>query len=121
MRTLFNLILTLTLAFTPLASAIDVGQRTYTNNPTLASVSSSATSVALLAATTETRRKYFSFYNNSTQIAYVKKGTGAATSSDYWLEMAPESFYETEFPVYQGAFTVIWASANGAMLVTYEY
>lgn len=85
---------------------------------TQSNVSSSATSVALLAANAQ--RKYFSFFNDSTQIAYIKKGTGAATSSDYWLRIESYGFYESTEPVYVGAFTVIWAAANGAMRVTEE-
>jgi len=97
-----------------IASALDE-----TTTATHTNVASSASSVSLLAANVS--RKAFSFYNDSTQIAYVKKGSGSASSSSYWLQMAPGSFYESNgYPIYKGAFTVIWASANGNMRVVTE-
>ena len=82
---------------------------------TLANVSSSATNVTLLAANTARKGAYF--YNDSTQILYLKLGATATTSS-YTVEMGPEDFYELPNPIYVGIIDGIWASANGALRVT---
>ena len=81
---------------------------------TITSVASSASSVVLQAANTS--RLGLAIYNNSTAILYVKFGTTASATS-FTLEMAPEDFYEM-YVRYTGRIDGIWASANGAALVT---
>ena len=78
------------------------------------SVASSATSVTLKAANTS--RLGLSIYNNSTSTLYVKFGT-TASATDFTIEMAPEDFYEA-YVRYTGRIDGVWASANGAALVT---
>lgn len=81
---------------------------------TVTSVSSSASNVTLKAANTS--RLGLSVYNNSTAILYLKCGT-TATSADYTVEMSPEDYWEAPYG-YVGNVDGIWASANGAALVT---
>jgi hypothetical protein len=75
------------------------------------SVASSATSVTLLAL--NTNRKWASFRNDSTSVAYIAKSGTASTSSVYRLE--PQGYLY--FDDYTGIVTGIWVSANGNMRI----
>ena len=79
---------------------------------TSTNVASSATSVSLLAANSD--RKFASFRNDSTAIAYIELGATATTSSAYRLD--PQGFLSLDN--YTGAISCIWASANGFMRVS---
>lgn len=81
----------------------------------ITSVSSSASSVQLLASNSS--RKMATFYNSSTSILFLKLGT-TASSSSYTLQMAPGSYYELPARQYTGEIDGIWASVNGAVLIT---
>lgn len=94
---------------------VDVASLPTVSSATVASVSSSATNVTLLASSAT--RKGASFYNNSTQVLYLKHGA-TATASDFTIAMAANSYYELPQPVYTGIIDGIWAAANGAALVT---
>ena len=94
---------------------VDIVTLPTVSSATVASVSSSATSVTLLAS--NAARKGASFYNNSTKVLYLKLGA-TATASDFTVAMAASSYYELPQPVYTGVIDGIWASANGAVLVT---
>jgi hypothetical protein len=73
-------------------------------------VASSATVVTLLAA--NNARMGAIITNNSTQVLYVKLGSGASTTS--YSVVVPISNGEFEIPYgYTGIITGIWASANG--------
>ena len=76
------------------------------------SVASSATSVQLLALNED--RKFASFRNDSTAIAYIELGATATTSSVYRLD--PQGFMSLDN--YTGVVSCIWASANGFMRVS---
>lgn len=86
---------------------------------TLSNVSSSASNVTLLAA--NTKRCMATFYNDSTQICYLKFGA-TATSSSYTVQLAAGAYYELPAcdgrGVYTGIIDGIWAAANGNMRVT---
>lgn len=82
---------------------------------TITRVASAAVSTSLLASNTS--RKGASFYNESTAIAYLKRGATASATS-YTIQIAPGGYYELPAPIYQGAIDCIWASANGAMMIT---
>lgn len=86
---------------------------------TLTNVSSSASNVTLLAA--NSLRQMACFYNDSTQVCYLKFGA-TATSSSYTVQLAASAYYELPMcngrAVYTGKIDGIWASANGAMRVT---
>lgn len=81
---------------------------------TLANVSSSATSVTLLAA--NNARKAAEIYNDSTQICYVKFGT-TASSTSFTVPLAASAYYEIPGG-YVGRIDGIWVSANGNARVT---
>ena len=104
-------------------AAIDSAGRMITigGGPTTATtagtqVASSATSVTLLASNGV--RRGMVFYNNSTQVAYVKFGATASTTS-FSVYMTPGAHYELVGPgLYAGVVDAIWAAANGNMQVT---
>lgn len=84
---------------------------------TLSSVSSSATNVTLLSSSSS--RKGVIVHNNSTQIAYIKYGTTATSSTGgYTYKVPADATWEMPNPIYTGQIDVIWASANGAASVT---
>lgn len=86
------------------------------NTATLSNVASSASSVTLLSSNAS--RMNATFYNDSTQICYVKFGT-TASSTSYTIQMAASSYYELPVGrIYTGSIDAIWASANGNMRVT---
>lgn len=77
-----------------------------------ANVSSSASSVTLIAA--NINRKGFTIFNDSAQILYVKFGATASTSS-FHVKMAAGGYYESMVGVnYTGIIDGIWASADGS-------
>jgi hypothetical protein len=82
---------------------------------TLTDVASSASSVQILASTAG--RRMAIFFNDSTQILYLKFGTTASTSS-YTAQIGPKGYYELPLPVYTGRIDGIWTSANGNLRVT---
>ncbi len=80
------------------------------------SVSSSASSVSLLASNSS--RKNATFYNDSTQILYLKLGA-TASSTSYTVQIAANGYYELPVgKIYTGAVDGIWASANGNVRIT---
>ena len=79
------------------------------------SVSSSASNVTLLSSNAS--RVMATFFNESTQICYLKLGTTASATS-YTVQMFPGDFFEVPRPTYTGQIDAIWASANGSMRIT---
>ena len=82
---------------------------------TLANIASSASSVTLQASNTS-RRGWLCF-NDSTQILYIKFGATASTTS-YVVQVPPSGYYELPLPAYTGVIDGIWAAANGNARVT---
>lgn len=83
---------------------------------TLTNVASSATSVSLLAS--NSGRLGATFFNDSTQVLYLKFGATASISS-YTVQLAALGYYEMPTPhLYTGAIDGIWASANGNARIT---
>jgi hypothetical protein len=85
---------------------------------TLTNVTSSATSVQLVAA--NTARLGLVIYNDSTSLLYVKFGTTASTTS-YTLEVPNDDWVTLPGDmgvVFTGRIDGIWASANGAARLT---
>ena len=78
---------------------------------TLANVASSATSVSVFAANDAAVAR--ALWNDSTAVLYLKFGSGAASTTSYTVQLAAGAYYEFPQPVYGGAVTGIWASANG--------
>lgn len=78
---------------------------------TLATVASSASSVAIFAAAGLALGR--TVFNDSTAVLYLAFTTAAASASNYTVQIAPGGYYEFPHPVYSGDVTGIWASANG--------
>lgn len=78
---------------------------------TLANVASSASSVTVFNAKSSALSRMV--YNDSTQVLYLKFGSAAASNTSYTVQLAAGAYYEFPQPVYGGAVTGIWASANG--------
>ena len=93
--------------------ALDVVSVAGTANIT--SVNSSATSVTLFGS--GVLRKGGTIYNDSTQVLYVAFGSAASTTN-YTVQIASQGFFELPLPVCQAQINGIWASANGAAIVT---
>lgn len=96
-------------------ASVTAATLTTATTPTVTSVASSATSVSLLALNSS--RRMATFYNDSTQVLYLKLGT-TASSSSYTIQMAASSYYELPAPIWTGAIDGIWASANGNVRIT---
>jgi len=86
-----------------------------TNNATLTSVASSASSVSLFASNPAAQGRLV--YNDSTQVLYVAFASTATTSA-YTVQVPPGGYYEFPKPVYTGVSSGIWASANGNARLT---
>jgi len=83
---------------------------------TLASVASSASSGTIFAATGKASAR--TVFNDSTAVLYLAFTSSAASTSNYTVQIAAGGYYEFPQPVYSGAVTGIWASANGNARLT---
>lgn len=94
---------------------------TVTANPTrpasssVASVSSSASSVTLAAS--NANRKGLTVFNESAVVLYLKLGATASATS-YTVQLGPGAYYEIPEPCYTGVVDGIWPSVSGAARVT---
>lgn len=88
-------------------------------NGNTTSVASSAAAVTLLPA--NNLRQGATISNNSTAILYVLLGNGTVSASNFTVAMAGNAngvaYYEAPYG-FLGTITGLWASANGAALVT---
>ena len=82
---------------------------------TLSNVSSSASSVSILAA--NSRRKGLVLVNDSTQAVYIAFAATASATS-FTFKMTDASMLIMDPPIYTGPISAIWAAANGSMRVT---
>ncbi len=86
------------------------------STPTLSSVASSATNVAILAA--NANRRGAIIVNDSTSILYLKFGATASTTS-YSVKLNAGETYKIDAQLlYTGLIHGIWSSANGNAYVT---
>lgn len=87
------------------------------SSATNSSVADAATAQTILSSNSS--RKGFSIYNDSSQVAYVKFGS-AATTTDFTMKLAAYGFYEMFGDcLYTGAITAIWAAdSTGSARVT---
>lgn len=79
-------------------------------DPTQTSVSSSATSVTLVAA--NLNRRSLTIFNNSNSHLFICKGA-TATQATAICRVDPYGYYEMPTPRYLGAISGIWESAHG--------
>jgi len=86
-------------------------------NGNITRVASSATNVLALASNAE--RKGAVFFNESTAIAYLLLQKGTASATNYTVQLAANGgMFKLDRFDYTGEVNVIWASANGALMVT---
>lgn len=84
-------------------------------NATVTKVASSASNVTLLSANIARLGAYI--YNDSTAVLYIKCGATAVIADSFTFQVASEA--GVEIPAgYTGLISGIWASANGAAMVT---
>ena len=84
--------------------------------PTTTNVSSSATSVTVLASNAS--RRGVSFWNNSTAILYLS-ASGTATVANAMFAIPPQGLLILDQQlIFTGAITGIWSAANGSVNVT---
>ena len=78
------------------------------------SVGDTTASTTLKAANSS--RKEIEFYNTSTAILYLLKGTGTASSTNFTVQLSQSDYYSSKS---KAAFQGVWASdAGGLVLVT---
>lgn len=82
---------------------------------TRANVAGAAVSTTILAA--NSGRNGATVYNDSSAVLYLELGSAAASTTNFTIAMAANSYYEVPFG-YTGQLTGIWASATGAARVT---
>lgn len=81
---------------------------------TVTSVGDTATSTPLIASNTS--RKEIEFFNSSSAILYLLKGSGTASASNYTAQLNQGDYYTSNATT---AFQGVWASdAGGSVLVT---
>ena len=86
--------------------------------PTSSVVTAVASTIGtVVLSVAQTKRVNLSIYNASTQVLYMKLGSGAK-STDFTLMMVSSGFYELPRPVYNGQITGVWPSANGFAYVS---
>jgi hypothetical protein len=81
----------------------------------LTNVSSSASSVQLLASTAG--RRMATIHNDSTAVLFLKYGS-AASATSYTVKIPAGGYFEFPHPVYTGRVDGIWDAANGAARIT---
>jgi hypothetical protein len=78
---------------------------------TFVNIGASVTSVTLLAL--NTLRRGMEVFNDSSVTMYLKKGSGASSTS-FSTKVPPQTLYEAPaIPRYTGIYTVVWDSATG--------
>lgn len=82
---------------------------------TLANVSSSATAVALFAASGSARVR--TVFNDSSSAMYAAF-SGTASTSNFTVKIAAGGYYEFPMPCFGGSISAIWDTANGAARTT---
>lgn len=118
-KVLIGLLLLIFIGGVSLAGSFDSNAPLFNQQPStsssVSSVSSSASSVTLLVA--NPNRKMATFFNDSTQVLYLKFGVTSSTSS-YTVQIGSGAYFEMPTPVYVGEIDGIWSSANGNCRVT---
>jgi hypothetical protein len=96
--------------------ASDASHNVAARTPTTANVSSSASSVAILAS--NANRKGVSFYNNSSATLYLSF-SGTATIANAFVAIPSQGFLLLDQQlITSGAINGIWSAANGSVNVT---
>lgn len=84
------------------------------STPTVTTVADTTTSTTLISANTS--RREVEFFNTSTAILYLLKGTGTASATNFTVQLNQGDYYSTDIT---SAFQGVWASdAGGSVLIT---
>ena len=101
----------------PVPVTVTSSATTPSTSAAVTAIASNTSATAVLA--TNAARKSASYFNDSSQVCYLKSGAGASASS-YTVKIPPQGYYEMQLPIYVGAVTAAWAAVDGNLLVT-EY
>lgn len=82
---------------------------------TITSVGDTTSSTTLLSANTS--RLEAEFYNNSTAVLYLLKGSGTASSMNFTVALNQGDYYTTD---YTGQTNGVWASDTGGYVLVTE-
>ena len=99
-----------------MVSSLITGTVTITqpSTPTVTTVGDTITSTQLIASNTS--RKEVEFYNGSSAILYLLKGTGTASATNYTVQLNQGDYYSSDVT---SAFQGVWsADSGGGVLVT---
>jgi hypothetical protein len=94
--------------------ALMVGMAPVTTS-TITSVAASTSSTTILAS--NTARRNFYVYNDSTATMYLAFAATASTTS-YTFQLAPQQGYTLDSILYNGALSAVWSSATGNARIT---
>src|SRR5579863_8269479 len=102
------------------ALQLDSSGNLYVNVAASTSASATATRSSVAAANSDTSllasnssRKGALFFNDSTATLYLAYGSGAASTSSYTVQIAPNGFFEMPPPLlFTGAIRGIWSAAK---------
>lgn len=83
---------------------------------TVVAVTSSVSAEIILLANTS--RLGASFFNNGTELFYLKEGDGVDVSSSFTTIVWPKALYELPYPPFQGPITAVWLTGSGPVMVT---
>lgn len=95
------------------ANLIDVG--TNCANATVQRIDASDSNITLLLP--NMKRRASIFYNESSEICYLKFGSNASTN-DYTLQIAPNSTLIINSVNYTGQIDAIWSGSDGSIQIT---
>lgn len=87
---------------------------TLATSATQASVSAATSSTTVLASNSS--RRGFELFNDSTATLYVLFTSGTASTTTYNVQVGPGGYYSNQ--LYSGIVKGIWSAANGAVRVT---
>jgi len=77
------------------------------------SVAAATSSTTIFASNANAKGR--SAFNDSSAILYLDESGGAATTSNYTVQVQPYQLYEFPQPIYTGMVTGVWSSATGAV------
>lgn len=85
------------------------------SSASVTSVGDTTTSTQL--KTSNSSRKEIEFYNTSTAILYLLKGTGTASSTNFTVQLSQNDYYSSKS---KAAFQGVWASDPGGVVLVTE-
>lgn len=86
------------------------------NTATVTRIAASATSGQLVASNSD--RLGIEFYNDSNTAAYILRGAGTASATNYSFILNSGDYYNDIPTIFLGAYTAVWGNANGGIQIT---